>query len=78
MLRINMDISTKEFTDKQSSFLEAFLGEARGNIRLAMDMAGYSKSTKTHRSCWPSQRRNHRTCRSDAGHERTQGSIWYC
>ena len=47
MLRINMDISTKEYTDKQSSFLEAFLGEARGNIRLAMDMAGYSKSTKT-------------------------------
>ena len=41
-----MGISTKEFTDKQSSFLEAFLGEARGNIRLAMDLAGYSKSTK--------------------------------
>ena len=42
-----MDIATKELTDKQAVFLEALLGEARGNIRLAMDMAGYSKSTKT-------------------------------
>ena len=42
-----MDIATKELTDKQAAFLEALLGEARGNIRLAMDMAGYSKSTKT-------------------------------
>ena len=42
-----MDIATKELTDKQAAFLEALLDEARGNIRLAMDMAGYSKSTKT-------------------------------
>ena len=41
-----MDIATKELTDKQASFIEALLGEVRGNIRLAMDMAGYSKSTK--------------------------------
>ena len=42
-----MDIATKELTDKQAAFLEALLVEARGSIRLAMDMAGYSKSTKT-------------------------------
>ena len=38
---------TKTLTPKQEDFLEALLGEARGNIRAAMDMAGYSKSTKT-------------------------------
>ena len=38
---------TKTLTSKQEDFLEALLGEARGNIRAAMDMAGYSKSTKT-------------------------------
>ena len=37
----------KEITDKQAAFLEALLGEARGNIRAAMDIAGYSKMTKT-------------------------------
>jgi len=42
-----MDIATKELTDKQSAFLEALLGESRGNIRLAMDIAGYDKNTKT-------------------------------
>ncbi len=38
---------TKTLTPKQEEFLEALLGEARGNIRIAMDIAGYSKSTKT-------------------------------
>ena len=38
---------TKTLTPKQEDFLEALMGEARGNIRAAMDMAGYSKSTKT-------------------------------
>ena len=38
---------TKTLNPKQEDFLEALLGEARGNIRAAMDMAGYSKSTKT-------------------------------
>ena len=42
-----MNIATEELTDKQASFLEALLGKARGNICLAMDMAGDSKSTKT-------------------------------
>ena len=42
-----MDIATKELTDKQSAFLEALLGESRGNIRLAMDIAGYAKNIKT-------------------------------
>ena len=38
---------TNNFTNKQEDFLEALLGEARGNIRAAMDIAGYSKMTKT-------------------------------
>ena len=42
-----MDITTKELTEKQAAFLETLLGEARGNIRAAMDIAGYSKMTKT-------------------------------
>ena len=37
----------KEITDKQAAFLEALLGESRGNIKAAMDIAGYSKMTKT-------------------------------
>jgi len=35
----------KKYTDKQNAFLEALMGEARGNIRKAMDIAGYSKGT---------------------------------
>ena len=42
-----MSTPEKEITDKQAAFLEALLGEARGNIRAAMDIAGYSKITKT-------------------------------
>ena len=42
-----MDAQKKSLTDKQSAFLEALLGEARGNIRAAMDIAGYSKTTAT-------------------------------
>ena len=37
----------KEITDKRAAFLEALRGEARGNIRAAMVIAGYSKMTKT-------------------------------
>ena len=42
-----MDNATKKLTDKQVAFLEALLGEARGNIQAAMDIAGYAKNTKT-------------------------------
>ena len=42
-----MDAPQKSLTDKQSAFLEALLGEARGNIRAAMNIAGYSKTTAT-------------------------------
>ena len=42
-----MSTPEKEITDKQAAFLEALLGEARGNIWAAMDIAGYSKVTKT-------------------------------
>ncbi len=41
-----MNNPEKEITDKQADFSEALLGEARGNIRAAMDIAGYSKMTK--------------------------------
>ena len=41
-----MDTPKKEYTDKQQAFLDALMGEARGNIRKAMDIAGYSKGTK--------------------------------
>ena len=36
----------KVLTEKQEAFLEALLGEARGDIRRAMDLAGYSDNTK--------------------------------
>ena len=32
----------KKYTEKQQAFLEALMGEARGNIRSAMDAAGYA------------------------------------
>ena len=38
---------TKTLTPKQEAFLEALLGEARGHIRATMDIAGYSRTTKT-------------------------------
>ena len=37
----------KKYTDKQLAFLDALMGESGGNIRKAMDIAGYSKSTKS-------------------------------
>ena len=38
---------TKTLIPKQEDVLEGLLGESRGNIRAAMDIAGYSKMTKT-------------------------------
>ena len=38
---------TKTLTPKQEDFHKALLGEARGHIRAAMDLAGYSRTTKT-------------------------------
>ena len=37
----------KKYSDKQLAFLDALLGESRGNIRKAMDVAGYAKTTKS-------------------------------
>ena len=37
----------KILTPKQKDFLEALLGEAPGNMRAAMDLAWYSRTTKT-------------------------------
>ena len=36
----------KKYTAMQEAFLEALCGEARGNIREAMNMAGYSVNTR--------------------------------
>ena len=38
-------MTEKKYTEKQAAFLEALMGEARGNIRKAMNLAGYSKGT---------------------------------
>lgn len=38
-------MTDKKYTEKQAAFLEALMGEGRGNIRKAMDIAGYSKGT---------------------------------
>lgn len=36
---------SKSLTDKQKAFLDALYEEAQGDIRRAMEIAGYSKST---------------------------------
>jgi len=36
----------KRYTEKQEAFLDALMGEARGNLRKAMDIAGYAKTTQ--------------------------------
>ena len=39
----------RKYTEKQSAFLDALMSEAKGNIRKAMDIAGYEKTaTSTH------------------------------
>lgn len=42
-----MTTTEKTHTETQTAFLEALLGEARGDIRTAMTIAGYAKTTKT-------------------------------
>lgn len=41
-----MNGETKKYTEKQEAFLDALMGEAKGNLREAMRIAGYSDSTK--------------------------------
>lgn len=36
-----------KYTEKQEAFLEALCGDARGSIREAMNIAGYSPQTRT-------------------------------
>ena len=36
---------SKQLTEKQKKFIDALFGEAMGNHRLAMDIAGYSSNT---------------------------------
>lgn len=40
------ELKEKKLTEKQEAFLEALTGEAKGNIRQAMRMAGYSDATR--------------------------------
>ncbi len=44
---------TKKLTDKQEAFLEALMGEAKGDLRQAMRIAGYSDKTKLHEVVGP-------------------------
>lgn len=41
------ELKEKELTPRQQAFLDCLFEEAGGNIRAAMDIAGFSKSTKT-------------------------------
>lgn len=43
-----MSSEERRYTDKQQAFLDALCGEAQGNIRAAMDIAGYSRTTKSY------------------------------
>jgi len=43
----------KEMTERQELFLEALCGEAQGNIRQAMRIAGYSDNTTIHEAVNP-------------------------
>jgi hypothetical protein len=36
----------KKLTERQQALIDALMGEAQGNIRVAMDMAGYSPNTR--------------------------------
>ena len=42
-----MTIPARTYTEKQTDCLEALLSEARGDIRTAMDIASYFRTTKT-------------------------------
>jgi hypothetical protein len=41
-------VKEKKLTEKQEMFLDALVTDARGNIREAMRIAGYSDTTKMH------------------------------
>ena len=43
----------KPITDRQEVFLEALLGEANGDLRAAMNIAGYSSRTKINEAIAP-------------------------
>lgn len=43
-----MSENEKKITEMQEKFLNALFGEAQGDMKLAKDMAGYSKHTRLH------------------------------
>lgn len=42
-----------KFTDKQAAFIDFLFGEAKGNVRKAARMAGYSDNTPAHQIIGP-------------------------
>lgn len=43
---MSQDKKKRELSDQQKSFLSHLLGDARGNFKKALELAGYSKETK--------------------------------
>ena len=48
-----MSDGPKKLTDRQEAFLDALLGEAQGNVRQAMRIAGYSDATRINEAIAP-------------------------
>ena len=48
----------KTYTEKQIAFLKPLLDEAKGDIRAAMTIAGYAKTTKALKSLAHSKKRS--------------------
>lgn len=48
-----MNDGPKKLTERQEAFLNALLGDAKGNVRQAMREAGYSDSTSTSEAIAP-------------------------
>lgn len=42
-----MGDAPKKYTEKQEAFLDALMGEAKGDLRVAIRMAGYAEGTRT-------------------------------
>lgn len=50
-----MSTEKKKLTERQEALIAALLGEAKGDIRTAMTMAGYSKNTNVREAIKPIQ-----------------------
>jgi hypothetical protein len=43
----------KQLTQRQEALIEALIGQAKGDVRVAMDLAGYSKTTTIREAITP-------------------------